>query len=300
MTSHDARTALLPCRPQLLRLSVAVAVITLLTSGHAAAQEGDAPTGDAEPTESMADSTATESEMADAQARGHFRVARTLYDAGRFAESATEFEAAYGLSGRPDLLYNIYLAHRDAQNEEAALVALRNYLAAVPDAPDHAHLTARLAALEETVAAEQAEEEAREEERAEAERRIAEAQAETERNRARTRPLWPWGLIGGGAILVGVGIALAVVANDQATSLRAACDTRLGANICNPSVNLDARRSDITTLAGVGDALWITGAVAALAGTILYILLPEEVADAPAVSASCGPTGCYGSLEISF
>lgn len=272
----------------------ALAVVTLTWSRAAAAQHG------VEPTESMADSTATENGMADAQARAHFRVARTLYDAGRFAEAATEFEAAYGLSGRPDLLYNIYLSHRDAQNEEAALLALRNYLAAVPDAPNHEHLSARLTALEATVAAEQAEEEAREQERAEAERRIAEAQAEAERNRARTRPLWPWALIGGGAVLIGVGIALDVVANDQATSLRAACDTRNGANVCNPSVDLEARRSDIVTLAGVGDALWITGAVASIAGTILYILLPEEVADAPAVSASCGPTGCYGSLEVSF
>ncbi len=298
MTSDDART---PSLSQRLWFVIALAAALSVTVSAGAQTEGTADaTDDAAPTESMEDSTATESEMADAQARAHFRVARTLYDAGRFAEAAVEFEAAYGLSGRPDLLYNIYLSHRDAQNEEAALVALRNYLASVPNAPDREHLEARLAALEATVAEAEREEEAREAERAEAERRIAEAQAEAERNRARTRPLWPWALIGGGAALIGVGIALDVVANDQAGALRAACDTANGANVCNPSVNLEGRRSDILTLAGVGDALWITGAVAAIAGTVLYIVLPEEVADAPAVSASCGPTGCYGSMEVSF
>jgi tetratricopeptide (TPR) repeat protein len=284
-----------------------------LVPNIALAQEGegtgeaapDAVPDGAAPTESMAESTATEGEMADAQARAHFRVGRTLYDAGRFAEAATEFEAAYGLSGRGDLLYNVYLAHRDAQNEAAALVALRNYLSSVPDAPDREHLTARLAALEATVAAEEAEEAEREAERREAERRLAEERARADANEARSRPLWPWGLVGGGAALAAAGITMGAVATSDADTLRAACQEIDGAIACNPGVDLPGRRENIQTLAGVGDALWITGAVVGVAGLVLFFVLPDEVpatsdAPAPSVSASCGPTGCYGSLEVSF
>jgi hypothetical protein len=78
-----------------------------------------------------------------------------------------------------------------------------------------------------------------------------------------------------------------------------------GAIACNPGVDLPGRRENIQTLAGVGDALWITGAVVGVAGLVLFFVLPDEVpatsdAPAPSVSASCGPTGCYGSLEVSF
>lgn len=283
-----------------LALVAAMLAPTVLPTAASAQDDGS------EATESMADSTATEEEMADAQARAHFRVGRTLYDAGRFAEAAVEFEAAYGLSGRPDLLYNIYLAHRDAQQSEAALTALRNYLAAVPDAPDREHLQARLTALESTVAEQRAAEEEREREREEAEAQLAAARAEAEANRARSRPLWPWALVGGGAALAAGGIAMGVVATSDADALRRACDTFNGAPVCNPSVNVVSRRSDIQVLAGVGDALWITGAIVGVTGLVLFFVLPDEVPPlesdpaTPSVSASCGPTGCYGSLEMSF
>src|SRR5687768_16190217 len=93
------------------------------------------------PTETMDQATTTDSDMTDLQARGHFRLGREFYGQGRFAEAAKEFEIAYGLSGRGSLLYNVYLAYRDAQDVPNAARALRGYLAAVPDAPDHAHLS---------------------------------------------------------------------------------------------------------------------------------------------------------------
>ena len=50
----------------------------------------------------------------DEAARRHFRLGQAYYQNGQFPEAAAEFEQAYQLSGRPQLLYNIYLAHRDA------------------------------------------------------------------------------------------------------------------------------------------------------------------------------------------
>ena len=48
------------------------------------------------------------------EARAHFQLGRTLYDGGRFEEAAREFVQAYELSHRAQLLYNIFLAWRDA------------------------------------------------------------------------------------------------------------------------------------------------------------------------------------------
>src|SRR6185369_8430840 len=76
---------------------------------------------------------------------------------GRFRDSATEFQAAYDLSHRSQLLYNVYLAWRDAGDVPASTEALRRYL---PETPDdgtetrHA-LVARLASMQESVSQQQ-------------------------------------------------------------------------------------------------------------------------------------------------
>src|SRR5262245_52034956 len=88
-------------------------------------------------------------QAADEEARKHFQIGKLLLDSGRFQEATTEFESAYRLSGRPQLLYNLYIAHRDAGNTDKAVEALRGYLEKVPDAPDRINLEARLASLEE-------------------------------------------------------------------------------------------------------------------------------------------------------
>src|ERR1700712_5200677 len=80
----------------------------------------------------------------DEEARERFELGRTFYDAGRFQQAAEEFGEAYKLSGRPQLLYNLYVANRDAANWQLAIEALRGYLDKVPDAPDRINLRARL------------------------------------------------------------------------------------------------------------------------------------------------------------
>jgi tetratricopeptide (TPR) repeat protein len=84
----------------------------------------------------------------DELARRHFRVGQAHYDNGDFAEAAVEFEEAYRLSQRPALLYNVYLAHRDALHVREAYSALQRYLERVPDAPDRDALEARLVNME--------------------------------------------------------------------------------------------------------------------------------------------------------
>jgi tetratricopeptide (TPR) repeat protein len=274
----------------------------------------------------MAQSTTSEADMADAQARAHFRLGAGYYEAGRFAEAAQEFEIAYGLSGRGQLLYNVYLAYRDAQDTPNAARALRGYLAAVPDAADRDHLQARLSALEATVTADQEAEAARAAQQAEQRRQVEEAEqravdaelrASQQAQAQTSRPWWPWLLAGGGAVLAGVGVGLGVVASQDADALRRSCVTASPTTglmqpidpgpACAPSVDLASRRSTIQTEAAAADALWITGAVVGVTGIVLALVLPDERADAapastppPQVSGGCSPTGCFGSVTVSF
>jgi hypothetical protein len=271
--------------------------------------------------ESMAQASTSETDMTDAQARAHFRLGATAYQEGRFADAAQEFEIAYGLSGRGQLLYNVYLAYRDAQDSPNAARALRGYLAAVPDADDREHLQARLTALEATVTADQEAEAARTAQDAEqrrqleeAERRALEAEMRAQQGPSISRPWWPWLVFGGGVVLAAVGGAIAALAGSDADALRHSCVTQSATTglqqplvlgtMCSPSVNLDSRRSSIMTEAAVADALWIGGSVIAITGLILAFVLPDDVTQpegsTPAVSAGCGPTGCNASVTVRF
>jgi tetratricopeptide (TPR) repeat protein len=84
----------------------------------------------------------------DAQARALFEAGSALYAAGQFGAAAERFAEAYALSERPALLYNMYVAYRDAGQPGRAADALARYLDAVPDARDRVTLEARLRSLQ--------------------------------------------------------------------------------------------------------------------------------------------------------
>ncbi|HKU44545.1 MAG TPA: tetratricopeptide repeat protein, partial [Polyangiales bacterium] len=84
-------------------------------------------------------------------ARAHFRLGRAHYDNGNFAQAAVEFEEAYRISQRAALLYNIYLAYRDANDTKNAAEALRKYLALEKNIENRGQLESRLAALDRSL-----------------------------------------------------------------------------------------------------------------------------------------------------
>jgi tetratricopeptide (TPR) repeat protein len=88
------------------------------------------------------------------QARAHFRLGRAHYDNGNFAQAGAEFEEAYRISQRAALLYNIYLAYRDANDTRKAADALRKYLQLEKDIENRGQLESRLAALDHALASE--------------------------------------------------------------------------------------------------------------------------------------------------
>jgi tetratricopeptide (TPR) repeat protein len=279
-----------------------IAISTLLAHARAEAQDAQTPPqrgGD----ESMSQATTTEGDMNDERARGAFRLGRQYYEQGRFAEAAAEFERAYGLSGRGQLLFNAYLAYRDARDDENALRTLRGYLAEVPDAPERAHLEARLAALERGIV-ERREAEARQQAETEEARRQAEEarrQAE-EAGRPRYREVpgetWPWIVMGGGAAMLVGGAVTGAVALSERSSLDDQCPLQL----CPAGTDVEGRQSTIEALAITTDVLLIGGGVVAVTGLVLGIVLGPrtEAIEAPPVTAACTGEGCFVAVRGDF
>src|SRR5438045_3672688 len=67
-------------------------------------------------------------------ARQHYERGTAMFDLGRFAEAAHEYELAFEAKNDPALLFNIGQAYRLDGNYQKALVAYRGFLRRVPDA----------------------------------------------------------------------------------------------------------------------------------------------------------------------
>jgi hypothetical protein len=228
----------------------------------------------------------------DAEAREHFKLGRSFYEAGRFQQASEEFEIAYRLSARPQLLYNVYVARRDAGGLPSAVEALRGYLAQVPDAPDRVNLEARLASLEAQVKRQEEQEALR----AQSERKAAEAEAKikTRTRTERVRSVVPLVLMGtGGALLLG-SAATGGLALSGASDLDKNCD----GNLCPSSEKsgVDATK----TLAITTDVLWGVGGALAVTGLILFLTGALDKEREVPVAFGVGPYGISTQLTRRF
>lgn len=224
----------------------------------------------------------------DAEARRHHRLATAYYTNGAFADAAREFESAYALSPRPELLYNLYLAYRDDGDIENAARALRLYLERTEDPPEADTLRARLASLDRQLAA-----------------RAAPTVAVAREPRQSSPPSAPTASViassPSGFVVASVGLAAVVaatitgvLANDRRFALERACGPSRDA--CPPGFESD--RSAGESLAIATDVLGIAGGVAIATGIVMIFAVDGR--EAPPVSAGCGPDGCGISVRGSF
>lgn len=269
---------------------------------------------------------AARSAALDAQARQHFNVGNSLFQAGRFSEAVVEFQRAFELSQRPELQYNIYISARDAGDLRTAATALRSYLAAMPATlpaglPPRAQLEARLQSLDQQVAAQDdaARAQREERERLEAERRAQEEEiaraeaarrrAEEERRRAeeeRRQVEREAGVSLPGLVVGGVGVA--ALATGTITGLLAlgevgTLEDQCTGGICPASARptYDSARALVT----VTDVLLASGVVLTAAGVAMLLLGVGksgggERAPAATPSALCDARGCAASLHVRF
>ncbi len=80
-------------------------------------------------------------------AKSHFHTGEIYYERSEYPAAAHEFEEAYRISKRPELLYNMGKSY-DGQGDHArALAAYRRFLTAVASSPDRPTVQARVTAL---------------------------------------------------------------------------------------------------------------------------------------------------------
>jgi tetratricopeptide (TPR) repeat protein len=88
----------------------------------------------------------------DERARLHFQAGSSHFDTGDYDSAVREFRAAYELSRRPVLLFNIYMAYERLGNLTEAVSYLERYLEEAPEVENRAALEIRLGRLRERAA----------------------------------------------------------------------------------------------------------------------------------------------------
>ena len=252
----------------------------------------------------------------DADAQSHFRVGLAFYREARFRDAAREFEAAYTVSHRVDLLYNMYIAYRDAGDWINAYQALKSYLDLSPQTiSDRAALTVRLHNMAESLESHgihlnpdgSVNMDAPAAEPAPAAAPVPTPEETAAAAAAAAPPAPPpaepthhnivsLSLIGvGGAALIAGAVTGGLTAQ-KASQLSAMCT-----DYHCPASAL-ATHDSAKTLATMTDALLIGGAVAFVAGATMYFLWPDVHHEEPAttVSAMCVRGACAANLSVRF
>lgn len=87
-----------------------------------------------------------------AAAKKRFAEGKSLFDAGKFGEAARVFYEAYELSGKPELLYNVAQAYRQAGELIEAQRYYKRYLDELPDAPNAEEVLENIIQLQQEIA----------------------------------------------------------------------------------------------------------------------------------------------------
>ncbi|MEM9863161.1 MAG: hypothetical protein AAF938_16315 [Myxococcota bacterium] len=163
---------------------------------------------------------AAQDEADDSNARTLFESGTIQYERGEFREAAASYSSAYELSGRPGLLFNMYLAYRDAGEPAEAAAALRRYLDEMPAeeiGDQRAMLEERAANLEAQAARENREPEADP---------LAPPLEQAPPPAERGAPIGPIVLVAAGGAAVIAGVATAFVTSGIESDLDDACPDR--------------------------------------------------------------------------
>jgi tetratricopeptide (TPR) repeat protein len=192
----------------------------------------------------------------DQRARELYRMGDELYAQGQYEEALAAFEEAYELSGRTLLLFNVANAQERAGHWEDAVVTLRTYLATV-EGDERGRIESRIESLEGRI------------------ERIRSMQQNPNEVAPAPPPeppgVGPGGpiLLGASALLVGAGIALAVVAGNARDDLDGLCRNGDGGTYC-PSSASDALGRD-KAFSITADVLFLAATGALVAGIVLLV-----------------------------
>lgn len=181
----------------------------------------------------------------DEVAKKYYELGRTLYSRSDYEGAIKQFEEAYRLSRKPDLLYNIARSHEALGQYEKAIEVYRTYLTTQPPAAQ-GEVSARIANMERL-----AERQRRERESAPAPRRSS---------------LPGWLTVGAGGALLATGAAFAGLAMSRKSQV----EERIAAGADYASfADLDSQGRRFQT---AGIALLAAGGAVAATGVVLLVL----------------------------
>ena len=269
-----------------------VVIVAAFSTAVMAQSGGDNTQGDGEAAKEEDAKETTEEEET---ARLRFKTGQKLYEAGKFVEAAAEFEKAYELAPHPELLYNAYLAWRDAGDQPKAAAALERYLiTSDSDAHDRGKLEKRLAVLKASLA--EKEEDEAEKKRLAEEAEQAKKDAQEAREEAKGPGPLPWVLGGGGILSAVVGLVIGAGAAGKVQEIKENCPD----NRCvSQYTNLDADRNTARALATTADIFLVIGVGLVTAGTVLLLTHKRSKKSASIVPV-CSDTACGVFVSGSF
>lgn len=244
-----------------------------------------------------------ENEMGDDErAKAHFRVGQSLYDAGRFNEAAEEWQKAFDLSQRSELLYNIYVAYRDAAtSNDKAVAALQRFLELGElDATRRLQLEARLGAMQEALALNAAPVEP-----APASVEPAPAPVTATEDSGGSSLVVPIVVMATGGVLLAVSAFAGLRAIAIESNLEDEC---MPDNVCPASVDLKNERSKGKAFVTINTVTGILGLAGVATGLVLLLLNSGDSesatdttdASTAGLSLGCSDTGCSGLVQGTF
>jgi tetratricopeptide (TPR) repeat protein len=245
--------------------AILLVLMVILTMPAAGAAQADTD-GEAAAQAAPADDAAR-----DEQARMHFRVGSEYYAEGDFESALREFERAYEQSGRPGLLYNLYLSHQQLANLDEAISFLERYLAEVPEVEERATLEQRLVHL-------RARRERRQETGADPGEELAPEPAQTAapaspapppRDATPIGPIVAFSVAGAGLVAAAILTGLTVAENDRLMALPCAASRSCSA----------AEAGSLDGLALGADVSWGVALAGAVTGVVLLLLAPGTDAE---------------------
>jgi tetratricopeptide (TPR) repeat protein len=223
----------------------------------------------------------------DEQARIHFQAGTLYFEQERFEDAAREYEEAFALSPRPELLLNAATAWDRAARLEEAIAALERVIQQFPGT-ESAQLAAprldRLRRLQERIARE------REEAAAGASATVSSTTTST----ATTTSTPGGGLdylpgtitLAGSAAVVAIAVGLGVAAHDTYSTLESRCVN----DVCPDE--LRDERDSAASLADASTALTFVAAAGGIAGVVLLVVAAVDDAPSPTsehVEVAAGP-----------
>jgi tetratricopeptide (TPR) repeat protein len=210
---------------------------------------------------------------AEQRAREYFREGRARHDAGAFAEAIVDYQAAYSLSARPELLFNIAQCYRLLGDSDRAILYYRQYLTVVPeggasdDARAHIENLRRTAPPPGTDAAGEA-----------------------------GWPAWRWvgvSSVATGLVLVGLGVWQGIEAHHAGVELEEARGT-FTADLADLERHGRNAERNMWILAGAGAVLVIAGGAACWLARDTE--RPRQIGAAPFVAPGAGGLVVFGSF----